>query len=232
MSVIRMPFILILQGLMLFSLAGCYHPPFNNFQKDKSMARRVTTVTGVGATIGVAVSSAAGGTLVGAAIGATAGTVYGVYKNSIPVIVEELRNQDIEYVQYGDTNTLLVPTDKYFYFDSARLNEICYPGLFNIVKLLSHYSDSTIYIAGFTDNIGSEKHKKDLSQARAEALLTYLWANNIPAKNLNAEGYADKNPISDNRWIHGSAQNRRVEIQWYKNSLAKAGPVVPGGYVK
>ena len=57
-------------------------------------------------------------------------------------------------------------------------------------------------------------HKKTLSQAQAEAMLTFLWANGINANRLHAEGYGDSHTISDNHIIHGSAQNRRLEIQW------------------
>ena len=53
-----------------------------------------------------------------------------------------------------------------------------------------------------------------MTQAQADTMLTYLWANNIAAKRLKAEGYSDKNPVGDNALIHGSAYNRRVEIEW------------------
>ena len=53
-----------------------------------------------------------------------------------------------------------------------------------------------------------------LSQARAETMLTFLWANDIHAQRLRAEGYADQHDVGDNHLIHGSAYNRRIEIQW------------------
>jgi flagellar motor protein MotB len=65
-----------------------------------------------------------------------------------------------------------------------------------------------------------------LSQAQAETILTFLWANNIPAMLLKAEGYGDKNAVSDNTLIHGSAQNRRIEIQWFTGLVAQAPPQI------
>ncbi|MDI1352690.1 MAG: OmpA family protein, partial [bacterium] len=92
----------------------------------------------------------------------------------------------------------------------------------NIIKLLKLYPQSPIYVAVFTDNVGTREHKKRLSQAQAETMLTFLWANDIQAMRLKAEGYGDKNDISDNHWIHGSAQNRRIEIQWFTGIVAQA----------
>lgn len=129
-------------------------------------------------------------------------------------IVQQLRRQAIEFIQYGDQRTLLIPTDRYFVFDTPHLNDICYAGLNNIVQLIKGRAYCTIYVAGFSDNVGTRYHKDKLSQARAEAMLTFLWANNIPAESLKAEGYGEQHAIGDNRFIHASAYNRRLEIQW------------------
>jgi outer membrane protein OmpA-like peptidoglycan-associated protein len=145
-------------------------------------------------------------------------------------IIHNLGEFDVQYIKYGDTNILIVPTDHYFMNDSARLNELCYKGLYSITRLLKHYPCSTFYIAGFTDNVGTREHKKQLSQAQAETILTFLWANHVPACRLRAEGYGDHNSIANNHSIHGSALNRRVEIQWVsadpegKNRCGKCEP--------
>ncbi|MDP1614301.1 MAG: C-OmpA-like family protein CmpA [Methylococcales bacterium] len=209
-----------LVGLMSLILSGCYQPPYNNFKPYKHTAQDM----GTGAAVGTVVGAVAGSTLVGTGIGIAAFTANGLYKDSKKNILRELFNSDIQYVQYGDTHTLIVPTDRYYLFNSPRLNELCYPGLVLIVKLLRFYPESVIYVAGFTDNIGSRYHKKMLSQARAETMLTFLWANNINAKRLNAEGYGDKHTVSDNKIIHGSAQNRRLEIQWFNSPIPQSRP--------
>jgi outer membrane protein OmpA-like peptidoglycan-associated protein len=207
-------------GLMSLILSGCYHPPYNNFKPYN----RTWKDMGTGAAVGTVVGAVAGPTLVGTGIGAVAFTARGLYKDSKKNILHELHKSDIQYEQYGDTHTLIVPTDRYFLFNSPRLNELCYPGLVLIIKLLRFYPESVIYVAGFTDNIGSRYHKKMLSQARAETMLTFLWANNIHAKRLNAEGYGDKHTVSDNKIIHGSAQNRRLEIQWFNSPIPQSRP--------
>ncbi len=197
-------------SLASLSLNGCFHPPFNNFNPEPPSFKRTLTGAGVGAITGTLL----GNTLLGAAIGAGAGTGLNIYRVNKHGIVDELKKQDIQFVEYGDTLTLIVPIDHYYQFNSAHLNELCYAGLNNIVKLIKFYPCTRIYVAGFTDNIGSKHHKRMLSQAQAEAMVTFLWAHNIPAQLLKAEGYGDKNTIGDNKLVHGSAYNRRIEIQW------------------
>jgi outer membrane protein OmpA-like peptidoglycan-associated protein len=177
-------------GLLSLTLTACFEPPFNDFrQSSPSVTSKVQTM--------------------GEAVATVAGT-----SSDNRTLINDLHKYNIEYVQYGDTMALIVPTDRYFEFNSAKLNDICYDGLNAIIKMLKLYPCSTIYVAGFTDNVGAYAHKKRLSQAQAEAMLTFLWANNIQAKRLKAEGFADKFNIGDNHLVHGSAFNRRIEIQW------------------
>ncbi len=178
-------------GLLSLMLLGCtnkahFHPPFNDFRPQAHPLKR--TAGAVGGYVGVGVG--------------------------LESIIRDLNKNDIEYVRYGDTVTLIVPTDHYFEFNSPLLNDICYEGLNNIVKLLNLYPCSDIYVAAFTDNVGPRFRKKQLSDAQAETMLTFLWANDIRAKRLKGEGFGDRHPIADNQLIHGSAFNRRIEIQW------------------
>lgn len=201
-------------SLFALTLCGCFHPPFNNFKDDQRMMKDVTVDTGVGAGAGAIVGAVAGGPAAGAIIGGAAGAAVGFYKNSLASLIRKIQKQDIQYIAYGDTMTLVIPTDRYYVFNSPKLNDICYPGLNNIVKLLKYYPNSPIYVAAFTDNLGSRHHKRMLSQARAETMITFLWANGIQAQRLHAEGYGEKHDVGDNHLIRGSAYNRRVEIQW------------------
>ena len=213
--------------LSLLTISGCFHPPFNNFREDKRTLRQVAFGTAVGAGTGAVIGMVAGSTGMGAAIGGATGAIIAWHHNQRKAIIAQLKMQDIQLVEYGDTTTLIIPTDHFFVFDTPRLNDICYPGLNNIIRLLKYYPCTTIYVAGFTDNVGSRYHKKMLSQARAEAILTFLWANNIQAQRMHAEGYEDKFDIGDNKLIHGSAYNRRIEIQIVK---APAVSTLPGPY--
>lgn len=209
-------------SLLAIALTNCsFNPPYNDFHKEAPDFKRTATGTGIGAITGALLGS----TVIGAAVGGAAGTFVGIYRANKRNIINELKMQNIQFIEYGDTMTLIVPTDEYYVFDTPRLNDICYQGLNNIIKLLQFYPCSKIYVAGFTDDVGSKHHKKMLSQARAETMIAFLWANNIAAKYLKAEGFGDKNSIGDNRWIRGSAYNRRIEIQWFNVPEKRVAPM-------
>lgn len=218
---------LALISLLSMVLSGCFHPPYNNFKPY----RRVYTTTPPGAVVGTAAVAAAGGApiLAGLAVGAAVGASVGLYKDSKPALIKELQKRfDIQYVEYGETVTLIIPTDRYFLFNSARLNELCFGAFSDLIKLIKTFPKCCpIYVAGFTDNVGSRYSKKLMSQARAETMVAFLWANDIPSRRLIAEGYGDKNPVGDNKLIHGSAYNRRIEIQILLNCSSPQATPVP-----
>jgi outer membrane protein OmpA-like peptidoglycan-associated protein len=201
-------------GLLSLTLSACFHPPYNAFRKDPPPIKRAAVGMGVGIVTGSLIGGTVGSAAIGALAGGTAGTVNELYHASMPAIIKELQKNDIEFIQYGNTNVLIVPTDHYFQFNSSKLNDLCYEGLNNIIKLLRFFPCSTLYVAAFTDNVGSREHQKNLSQGQAETMLTFLWAHNLSAQRLKAEGYGAQFPVGDNHLIHGSAFNRRIEIQW------------------
>jgi outer membrane protein OmpA-like peptidoglycan-associated protein len=209
-----------LYGLMACSLTSCFYPPFNDFVWDHPVRTRVIAGTTVGAVAG-GIASGTVGAVVGGAAGGVIGGLIGLQGDSKRQILKELAREDIQFITYGDTMTLVIPTDKYFMFNSPRLNEACFTGLIHVIRLLRFYPHCAIYVAGFTDNVGSVCHKNLLSQAQAETMLTFLWNHDIPAELLKSEGYGEKFSISDNQLIHGSAQNRRIEIQWFSTPVAQ-----------
>ncbi len=196
--------------MTLISLCGCV----NNDEKLPIPLKGVIYGAGIGAGIGAAAGASSGHALTGAAVGGAMGSIVGLFYHTQKELIYELMRQDIQYVEYGDTHEIIVPTDRYFEFNTHRFNDQCYPGLMNIIRLLSYYPCSIFYVAGFTDEIGTRHHKNKLSQSRADAMVTFLWAHDIRAQHLRAEGYGDKFSVGDNHLIHGSAFNRRIEIQW------------------
>ena len=129
-------------------------------------------------------------------------------------LIRMLFNHNIQFIQYKDSITLVVPTDQYFDFNTDKLNEREETALNYIVNLVHLYPCTTVYVAAFSDNIGTAHSRNLKTQAEAESMITYLWANSVPAAYLKAEGYGSRFPIADNKTIRGSAMNRRIEIQW------------------
>lgn len=205
-------------ALASLMVSACFNPPHNNFKNDPRVLKGMTAGAAVGAGMGAVAGSVIGNTLAGAAVGGVAGSVVGLVSHNEKAVVNELATQDIQYVEYGDTRVLIIPTDRYFWINSHRIQDLCYEGLNNVARLLKYYPCTPIYVASFTDEIGSRAARNKLSQSRADAMVTFLWANGIRAQRLHAEGYGSQHAVGDNQLIHGSAYNRRVEIQWIKKA--------------
>lgn len=129
-------------------------------------------------------------------------------------LTQHIENGDIQIVNEGHRITLIIPTDKYFIFDTPKLNDLRYEPLSKIAKLIECFPDSKIYVAGFTDDVGDYEHKRILSKERAQAVATYMWTQGISERKLEAQGYGARYAHANNDLIHGSALNRRIEIQW------------------
>ncbi len=132
--------------------------------------------------------------------------------------IRHLGAEAIQFIQRGDRMTLIVPTDRYYLFNSPDFDDTEFRALNNIAKLIRLFPCSKIIVAGFSDNVGKQALQDRLSRARAETMLTFLWAKGVPAQRLKAEGFGERFPVGNNQIIHGSAYNRRIEIQWWAGS--------------
>jgi outer membrane protein OmpA-like peptidoglycan-associated protein len=82
-----------------------------------------------------------------------------------------------------------------------------------LVKLLKDVPGLKIEISGHTDNTGSATLNETLSQARAEAVVTYLTSKGIQGSRLTAKGYGASKPVASNNNEEGRQQNRRTEFE-------------------
>src|SRR6266550_98723 len=73
--------------------------------------------------------------------------------------------------------------------------------------------DIKIEIAGHTDNTGLSVTNLRLSQARAQAVLTYLATKGVALDRMVAKGYGPTQPVAPNTTPAGRALNRRVELR-------------------
>ena len=80
--------------------------------------------------------------------------------------------------------------------------------------VLERYPDLRLEIGGHTDAIGTDAFNQGLSEARAEAVRTYLIDQfSIGANRLVARGYGESQPVASNQERSGRALNRRVEFR-------------------
>ncbi len=85
-----------------------------------------------------------------------------------------------------------------------------------VLRTLNIYSDITVEIGGYTDNVGSASSNQKLSQARAESVRSWLIENGVKAARLEAKGYGESSPIANNNTKDGRAKNRRIEFKRVK----------------
>lgn len=82
------------------------------------------------------------------------------------------------------------------------------------VKIKGHTDSTPITSALYPSNW-------ELSAARAAMVVRLLVANGVPPQYISAEGYAHYHPVATNDTPRGRALNRRVEIVYERDSIAR-----------
>ena len=77
-----------------------------------------------------------------------------------------------------------------------------------------------LVVAGFTDSTGSPEYNYELGLLRARGIMKYLTLEkNINPARVTSVSYGATAPVGDNSTSQGRAQNRRVEIRVYKETI-------------
>lgn len=107
-----------------------------------------------------------------------------------------------------------VVPDVQFETNSAKIKVVSYPVLDNAIITLKEWGDSSVEIAGHTDQRDTSKadYNQALSEKRAKAVLEYVVKKGVDAKRLTAKGYGYSQPIAENDPKEGNIVNRRVEL--------------------
>jgi len=79
-----------------------------------------------------------------------------------------------------------------------------------VAEALNEFDTFNVRVEGHTDNTGNADSNQQLSQGRAEAVMTYLTESGIAAERMSAVGYGQGRPVASNDTPEGQAQNRRV----------------------
>lgn len=95
---------------------------------------------------------------------------------------------------------------------SADLTADTQPVVDDIADILKKCGDLRIRVSGFTDSQGREIMNQQLSQDRADAVLTALRARRVPVSTFESIGFGEENPIADNDTEEGREANRRIEF--------------------
>ena len=106
----------------------------------------------------------------------------------------------------------------YFDLNSTKLKKESIVEVDKLVKLLRDYPNVKMELSAHTDSRGEANYNLQLSEARAQAVVSYIVGKGISSNRISAKGYGDTKPV--NECVNGiectEAQhklNRRVEFR-------------------
>jgi len=132
-------------------------------------------------------------------------------KDTVPEITGTLA-QAAEQENLKEDQIFLLE-NMYFDTDKDVLKDISIPSLESLLHFLEEKPKVKNEIAGHTDSQGNDAYNIDLSQRRAESVKKYLITHGVSKRRLEAKGYGETTPISDNNTSEGRTLNRRTEIK-------------------
>lgn len=124
---------------------------------------------------------------------------------------KEVTGQELKMVPIEIGSTVAL-NNIFFEFGKATLTEDSFPELDRIASELKERTTLVIEIQGHTDDVGSDEANLTLSQARADAVRSYILGKRIPENQVRSVGFGESRPIASNATPEGQAQNRRVEF--------------------
>ena len=112
-----------------------------------------------------------------------------------------------------------------FRTNSAIIDESSFSILHDVGDVLKDYPKiKEIRIEGHTDNVGSNKKNKSLSQNRADSVRKFLIEYGIEPGRMIAQGFGEEQPVASNATKDGKQKNRRVEFQIIKMESPEQAP--------
>jgi len=203
-------------------LAGCAKDPYGSSrpmtETEKGLGIGAASGAAAGAIIGSLSGDAGKGALIGAVGGALAGGLVGNYmeqqrKDFERALADEIARGDIRVEKLPDDRLLVGMTSATtFDVDSADIKPGFYSTMDKISGIVNKYGKTSLVIAGHTDDTGSDDYNLALSRRRANAVESYLMADQVSPARLTSTGYGEARPIAPNDTETGRTLNRRVEI--------------------
>ena len=125
---------------------------------------------------------------------------------------ESLANTGVDVQREGNQIKLVMPDSITFATNSAALSTAAQDALAKAAQTLVQYPDTTLTVAGNTDNTGSDAINNPLSLRRAQSVAGSLNQRGVATSRLTTVGNGSRQPVASNATPEGRAQNRRVEI--------------------
>lgn len=122
--------------------------------------------------------------------------------------------RDIVLTPSGETMRL---THLIFAQGKSTIDPKSYPELDEVGQMMKENTKIVIQLEGHTDNQGSPKKNKALSEERVQAVKKYLVAMGIHRDRIKTIAYGGSQPLSNEMTQEARAMNRRVEMRILKD---------------
>jgi len=172
-----------------------------------------------GAAVGAAVGKKKGkSALIGAVGGGLAGAAVGNYmdrqKQDLEKRLKPERDAGAANVEKlpGDVIKITMTSQTAFDSASSTIKPGFAPTMDKVANVVTQYGKTTVTVVGHTDAQGAADYNQQLSQRRAQAVVSYLESRNVNPERLAALGRGESEPVADNRTDAGRRANRRVEL--------------------
>jgi OOP family OmpA-OmpF porin len=141
-------------------------------------------------------------------------SITNAYNYGLTIIEPEVMAQSVKAGEMAEQIKKTGVASLHINFDTAKaeLKDDGRAVVQEIATLLKGDPALKLVIEGHTDNVGSAPSNKELSHARAQAVVNAVVAQGIDVKRLNAAGYGEERPVADNGTETGRAKNRRVDL--------------------
>ncbi len=109
-------------------------------------------------------------------------------------------------------DTLEVKDKIAFEWNSAKLDASSSPALDEVAQTLKDNPSFRVEVAGHASSDGNEEYNQQLSEQRAEVVVTYLVRRGVARDRLSSKGFSSSVPAETNTTSAGRVSNRRVEF--------------------
>jgi OmpA-OmpF porin, OOP family len=105
-----------------------------------------------------------------------------------------------------------ITLDIKFDIDKAIIRDEYRDEVGRVAAFMQQYPTTTTVIEGHTDDVASAEYNMELSQRRAESVVSYLVEKfGIDRTRLSARGFGKTRPVTDDKSDAGRQKNRRIE---------------------
>src|SRR5213592_3135229 len=170
-------------------------PTFAQTVDDHSKAKKGAVIGGVaGAIAGAVIGNNRGhhsskrGAVVGGIAGTAAGAIVGAMMDKQERELRQIQGVDVTRTA-PDEVKVTVKNEVLFDFNSSALRPASRESLREMANVFQNYPNTTLYVEGHTDSIGSASYNKRLSLRRADSVANYLEQVGVRSGRINTYGY-------------------------------------------